>query len=86
MFQTLKTKKMKRKIIVTLFILGVFAAAYLLLVLISVAAMLDSGTSGLILESMKNPYFSALVILLAVSLFFTEEKFKKIVTDSDSDE
>lgn len=85
MFQTLKTEKMKTKIIIILFILGFLAAAYLLLVLISVAAMLDSGTSGLILESMKNPYFSALVILLAISLFFTEEKFKKIVTNSDDE-
>jgi len=86
LFQTLKTEKMKTKIIIALFILGVFAAAYLLLLLISVAAMLDSGTSGLILESMKNPYFAAIVLLLAISLFFTEEKFKQIVTDSDCDE
>ena len=82
MFQTLKTKKMKRKIIVTLFILGFLAAAYLVLVLISVAAMLDSGTSGLILESMKNPYFAGVIILLAISLLFTEAKFKKIITNT----
>lgn len=85
MFQTLKTEKMKRKIIIALFILGCLATAYLVLVIISVAAMLDSGTSGLILESMKNPYFSAVIILLALSLLFTEEKFKKIVTNSDDE-
>jgi len=73
---------MKRKIIVTLFILGFLAAAYLVLVLISVAAMLESGTSGLILESMKNPYLSAVIILLASSLLFTEKKFKQIITDT----
>jgi uncharacterized membrane protein YkvI len=77
---------MKKRIIIALFVLGVMAAAYLVLVFISVAAMLDSGTSGLILESMKNPYFAAIVLLLAISLFFTEEKFKQIVTDSDCDE
>ena len=83
MFLTLKTEEMKTKIIIILFILGFLAAAYLVLVLLSVAAMLDSGTSGFILESIKNPYFSAVIILLVLSLFFTEKKFKQIVTSDE---
>jgi len=73
---------MKKRIIIALFVLGVMAVAYLALVYISVAAMLESDTSGLILESMKNPYLSAVIIFLASSLLFTEKKFKQIITDT----
>jgi hypothetical protein len=60
--------------------LGVLATAYLLLVIISFAAMLDGGGSGLILDSMLNPYFAIPIFLSALSLLLTWDKAEKIMT------
>jgi fumarate reductase subunit C len=59
---------------------GILAIVYLVLLFISFVAMIDGGGSGLILDSMKNPYVVILAVIFSLSLLLTEQKVKKIMT------
>jgi hypothetical protein len=69
----------KNFFILVAFALGVLAAGYLVLAAISFVAMIDGGGSGEILDSMKNPYISFPILILAASTLLTGRKANKIV-------
>lgn len=77
-----KKKKVKftEILMIAAFTIGMMAVGYIVLTLISLAALMDGGGSGLILDSIKNPYFAAIVVILALSLFLTGSRATKILT------
>ena len=84
----MKTKKrvlfLKRFFLSLLVVLGTLSIAYLGFAFIAFAALLDNGGTGDILEWMRNPYFSGVLIISSVLLGFlkkTRKRLKNLIAD-----
>ena len=67
-----------------LVVLGTLSIAYLGFAFIAFAALLDNGGTGDILEWMRNPYFSGVLIISSVLLGFlkkTRKRLKNLIAD-----